>query len=513
MTDVDTTRDSDTERAREAKIAAPTREEKIAEADAVVAAIDPGLNSPGVETRDVVLVAGPWLAGSTSVMAALRERMPQTTFVESTELVAGEAPAAVVFVVSAAAPITESDCALVDLATRYTDLVIGVVSKIDAHRDWRDVRDADAKILGERDARYERMHWVGVAAAPDLGEPQLDELVELLSGQLADPDVARRNRLRAWETRLEAVIFRYEADGSGADRQARVEVLRERRAEVARARRLTRTERSIALRSQLQQARVQLGYFARNRCNSVRTELQEDVAGIGRRRIETFEDYARQRAGEVVAEVDEGVTAHLRGMAAELELTAPESRAPARAGLPAQPPAVPDLPSPQLKSRTVENRLMLVLGAGFGLGVAVAVSRVLAGAAPRLAVAGLVVGAVVGLLLAIWVVGTRGLLHDRAVLDRWVGDITTTLRSSVEELVAKRVLAAETALTTELAAREEAEAAVAAEKTAEMDAELREHAIATARAAAQRDRRIPPLQRALNAVRADLYGNSDATDE
>lgn len=506
MTDVDTPpEDAVSAPTREAKMAAHTRGAKIAEADAVVAAIDPGLNSPGVETRDVVLVAGPWLAGSTSVMAALRERMPQTTFVESTELVAGEAPAAVVFVVSAASPVTESDCALVDLATRYTDLVIGVVSKVDAHRDWRDVRDADAKILGERDARYERMPWVGVAAAPDLGEPQLDELVELLSGQLADPDVARRNRLRAWETRLEAVIGRYEADGSGADRQARVEVLRERRAEVARARRLTRTERSIALRSQLQQARVQLGYFARNRCNSVRTELQEDVAGIGRRRIETFEHYARQRAHEVVAEVDEGVTAHLRGMAAELELTAPEP--------PARPAAIPDLPSPQLKSRAVENRLMLVLGAGFGLGVAVAVSRVLAGAAPGLAVAGLVVGAVVGLLLAIWVVGTRGLLHDRAVLDRWVGEITTTLRSSVEELVAKRVVAAEAALTAELAAREEAEAAVAADKTAEMDAELREHAIATARAAAQRDRRIPPLQRALNAVRADLYGNSDATGE
>ncbi len=495
MTDVDTARD---------QAAAGTRGAKIAEADAVVAAIDPGLNSPGVETRDAVLVAGPWLAGSTSVMAALRERMPQTTFVESTELVAGEAPAAVVFVVSAAAPVTESDCALVDLASRYTDLVIGVVSKIDAYRDWRDVRDADAEILGERDARYERMPWVGVAAAPDLGEPQLDELVELLAGQLADPDIARRNRLRAWETRLEAVILRYEADGSGADRQARVDVLRERRAEVARARRLTRTERSIALRSQLQQARVQLGYFARNRCNSVRTELQEDVAGIGRRRIETFEDYARQRAHEVVGEVDEGVTAHLRGMADELELTEPESPAPAR---------VPDLPSPQLKSRTLETRLMLVLGAGFGLGVAVAVSRVLVGAAPRLAVAGLVVGAVVGLLLAIWVVGTRGLLHDRAVLDRWVGEITTTLRSAVEELVAKRVLAAETALTTELAAREETEAAAVAEKTAAMDAELREHAIATARAAAQRDRRIPPLQRALNAVRADLYGNSDATGE
>lgn len=492
MTDVDT--------ARNEAVA-----DAVAAADALVAAIDPGLNSPGVDTRDAVLVAGPWLAGSTSVMAALRERMPQTTFVESTELVAGEAPAAVVFVVSAAAPIAESDCALVDLASRYTDLVVGVVSKIDAYRDWRDVRDADAEILSGRDERYDRMPWVGVSAAPDLGEPQLDELVELLTRQLADPDIARRNRLRAWETRLEAVIGRYEADGSGADRQARVDVLRERRAEVARARRLTRTERSIGLRSQMQQARVQLGYFARNRCNSVRTELQEDVAGISRRRIATFEEYARQRAGEVVGEVDEGVTAHLRGVAAELELPVPTTSAPQA--------VVPDLPSPPLKSRTPETRLMLVLGAGFGLGVAVAVSRLLAGAAPRLAVAGLVVGAVVGLLLAVWVVGTRGLLHDRAVLDRWVGEITTTLRSAVEELVATRVLAAETVLTTELAAREETETATAAEKTAAMDAELREHAIATARAAAQRDRRIPPLQRALNAVRADLYGNSDATGE
>ncbi|WP_198938810.1 hypothetical protein [Mycobacterium sp. NS-7484] len=496
MTDVDTERDP--EAARAAKAAAE------AEADAVVAAIDPGLNSPGVQTRDVVLVSGPWLAGSTSVLAALRDRMPQTEFVESTELVAGEAPAAVVFVVSASAPLTESDCALVDLATRYTDLVIGVVSKIDAHRDWRDVRDADAAILAERDAHYRNMPWVGVAAAPDLGEPQLDDLVDLLTEQLADPDVTRRNRLRAWETRLEAVIGRYEADASGADRQARVDVLRERRAELTRMRRLTRTERSIALRSQLQQARVQLGYFARNRCNSVRTELQEDVAGIGRRRIATFDEYARRRAEEVVGEVDEGVTTHLHALAGELDLPTPPRAAAASA---------PALPAPPLKSRTAETRLMLVLGAGFGLGVAVAVSRLLAGAAPRLAVAGLVVGAVVGLLLAIWVVATRGLLHDRAVLDRWVTEITTTLRSTVEELVATRVLAAETALTTELAGREEVESAQAAEKTATIDAELREHAIATARAAAQRDRRIPPLRRALDAVRAARYGYNDATGE
>ena len=70
------------------------------------------------------------------------------------------------------------------------------------------------------------------------------------------------------------------------------------------------------------------------------------------------------------------------------------------------------------------------------------------------------------------------------------------------------MLAAEAALTAELAARDEAEGATAADRVAEIDAELREHAIATAGPRALRDRRLPPLQRALDAVRAELYGSS-----
>ena len=144
---------------------------------------------------------------------------------------------------------------------------------------------------------------------------------------------------------------------------------------------------------------------------------------------------------------------------------------------------------------------MMILGAGFGLGVAVVVTRLFAGLAPGLTIAGLVAGGLVGLVLTVWVVGIRGLLHDRAVLDRWIADATTTLRSAVEERVATRVLTAETALTSELAARDEAERATAAERVEVIDAELREHAVATARAAAVRDCRLPPLQRALAAVR------------
>ncbi len=242
------------------------RADPIAAADAVVAAIEPGLSPPRVESRDVVLVVGPWLAGTTSLISALRNRLPEHTFVESDELNPAHAPAAVVFTVSAIAPMTESDCALIDFASKNTDLVVGVVSKIDAHRNWREVLAADRTLLTQRAPHYAHVQWVGAAADPDLGEPRVDELVDLLRQRLADPDVARRNRLRAWESRLLGVIGQYRANGDGSDRRARVSGLHEKRDDILRHRRLSKSERTIALRSQLQQARVQLGHFARNRC-------------------------------------------------------------------------------------------------------------------------------------------------------------------------------------------------------------------------------------------------------
>ena len=98
---------------------------------------------------DVVWPTGPPLAGVTSLVEELRRRMPGRCFVEASEMDAGPAPAAVVFVVSAIAPLTESDCALADLATAKTDAGVAVVSKVDVHRDWRGVLSADRERLGE----------------------------------------------------------------------------------------------------------------------------------------------------------------------------------------------------------------------------------------------------------------------------------------------------------------------------------------------------------------------------
>ncbi|MBV8863331.1 MAG: hypothetical protein JO259_15975, partial [Mycobacterium sp.] len=199
---------------------------------------------------------------------------------------------------------------------------------------------------------------------------------------------------------------------------------------------------------------------------------------------------------EVVAEVDNGTSEHLADVAKGLGLAVG----------PRPPATLPqiDLPAPQLKSRRLETRLMMLLGAGFGLGVALTLSRLVADLAPGLTAAGAVACAAIGLALTVWVVGTRGLLRDRALLDRWSGEATALLRSAVEQLVATRVLAAESSLAAALGEQDEVESARVAEQVGVIDTELREHAVVGARAAAVRGREMPTLQAALEAVRAEL---------
>jgi hypothetical protein len=471
-----------------------------ARVDDLVAAIGPGLESPAIGRLDVVLVTGPWMAGVTGVATALGERLPEYTFVESPELQPGEAPMAVVFVVSAAAELTESDCALLDAACEHTDPVVGVVAKIDVHRAWRDVLNADRDVLAAHDPRYAQVPWIGAAAAPELGDPQLDELVETVAAQLGVSDIERRNRLRAWESRLHTVAQRFDRDADSAGRRARVDALREERGTALRQRRQAKSERTITLRGQIQQARVQLSHVALNRCSALRSELQSDAARLPRRSMAGFEAHARGRAAETVVEVYESTTTQLDDVGRELDVPMELP--------PVEPLPTVDVAPPPLKSRRQETWLMTLLGVGFGVGVALTLSRLVAGVARRLnpavEIAGAAACVVVGLVVTVLVVNLRALLHDRSLLDRWAGELTSSLRSVTEELVATRVLAAESLLSTALLARDEAENAQVSERVSVIDTELREHAIAAAQAAAARDREMPTVAAALDAVRAEL---------
>lgn len=424
----------------------------------------------------VVLVAGPALAGVSSMVRALRPRLPGHVVVEAGEVPEGAAPAAVVFVVSAVAPLTESDARLAEEVTRRTALPVGVVAKIDAHRGWRDVLSADRDLMARRHPRFAEMPWVGAAAAPDLGEPGLDEVVTLLRRALADPALAPRNRLRARESDLESQL--------GGDRVA---ALRRERARLLRDERRTAAEATVALRLQVQLARAELGHFARTRCTSVRAGLQADIATLRRRDVAALEPAITARVAGLTEEIDAEVTRRLADVAVRLGVDPP-------AASPGPPPPMPHVGQPV--RRRLETLLMTVLGAGFGLGVAVVVARALSGTGS--AVLGGAVGALVGAALTAWVVGVRTLLQHRAVLDRWVGDVLAGVRAAVDERVAGRLAAAEAALQRALAGRQEERAAAAAERVAEIDARLRRHV-----------RTMASLQHELDGVRAQLYRSGE----
>ena len=448
------------------------------------------------EVTGAIVVAGPRSAGVTSMIGELRSRIPGRRFVEISDIDAGVAPAAVVFVVSAVAPVTESDCVLAARATARTDTVVAVLSKIDDHRDWRGVLALNRERLAGCVERFRGVAWVAVAAAPRLGEPLIGDLVELLACRLDDPESVRRNALRAAEFRLVTEISRLET--LAADRKAQVDGLRELREELLRQQFLLGAQAGPALHSRIQQVRVTSTISARNRCAKARTEmleLVEQVIGTGRRPSADIEECVLRRCREIVAEVEDQIFTGIREIAADLGLPEPPRPLPEPTARWADPP---------VRSGRLEAQLMAVLGAGFGLGVALLVTRLLAGLAPQATVAGLAAGGAAGLAVTVWVVRSRGLLQYRGTLDRWVGEVISALRAVAEERVASRVMAAEAVLSPAHLAGVAGQRRAVGRRIAAIDAELREHACAMTRAEAVRDSEMPSLQRALQAVRGEL---------
>ncbi len=213
-----------------------------------------------------------------------------------------------------------------------------------------------------------------------------------------------------------------------------------------------------------------------------------------------FEAVTRDQLDGAIAEVSEGADAQLAEVAQAMDVP---MELPPLERLPAV-----DVSPPPLKSRRQETWLMILLGVGFGLGVALTLGRLMSGLASRLNPALAVVAALacvaISVGLTFLVINIRALLHDRALLDRWVGDVTASLQSVAEELVATRVLVAESVLSKALLAQDETENAQVSASVGAIDTELREHALAAARASAARDREMPAVTAALAAVRAEL---------
>lgn len=444
---------------------------------------------PLLARRDSVLVIGPALSGTTSVADVLRSRFPGRRFVE--ELPAGECPTAVVFVVSATGPMVESDCHLLDSVAACTDLVIGVVSKIDVHRRWRDVLETNRDSVSPHLGCRKRMRWVGASAAPDIGAPDVEALTETVRAGLADGGLARRNELRAaesWLVRLER------------ERRVAVTALTSERDTALRARRLARSEQSIAMRTEVNRRRLHLLDFARERCGSVRATLRSTLAATRRRDLVAFTRWAVTTLADLGDEVAREADRHLGGTG--LGVTGPgvigvgTTNPLARSSIGVLP--VDAGPPPPRPSRQ-EVMLAVLLGGGFGVGLALTVWRVLVGLAPGWSTECGFGCTAMGLTLAMWTVHARQSVIDRAVVDRWVGELTDRARATLEGWVGRRMLEADAKWSAEAVERDAREALRFSRQLAALDRAIRGRP------------GIPAIRQSLVAVRtelADLRGSA-----
>ena len=353
-------------------------------------------------TGRVVLVVGPPLAGVGGVVAGLASALPDHVVTEPVGLAAHGPPDVVLVVVSAVAPMTRTDWHLAERAAEDTHLVIGVVTKIDAHRRWRAVLAANRASAAGWCAGRPPMPWVGVAAAPNLGEPDLVALVDLLAAHLAEPDLDARKELHR-------SMVRRRRSGPGPA--------------------------AVELKGELLRARLRLVRFVRERGSSLRAELREEASAVTRGGTGRFEARVREAAALYLRDVDAEI------MRVVAEHAVDERRA---AGSPTHPNLPPELSRPST-DRRLEGRLMAVLGVGFGLGIALAGSRLAAGMGSGPSLLGVAAGFAIGLALVVWVVRTRALLHERALLDRWVTEVTAALRWHGESVVVERLHEAEVA--------------------------------------------------------------------
>lgn len=411
--------------------------------------------APRVVRRDVVVVIGPALSGATSLARELSGRFPECRFVE--RLAPGEGPAAIVFVVSATAPLVASDCRLLDPAAAVTDLVIAVVSKIDAHPGWRDVLEKNREILAAHVGCRRQVWWVGASVVPDLGEPDVEAVAAALRSALTDGCLARRNELRASQSRF----MRLERERVGA-----LNALVAERDAVVRARRLARSGQSIALRTEVQHSRVQLLDFARERCASTRATLRNALSVTPRSDLAAFPSRAvamlADLGGEVVREAD-------RRLGTEREdANSGTSRAPIGEAI------FDTCPTPPPPSRQ-EVRLATLVGVGFAVGLALTVWRLLAGFAPGWSVECGVGCGGMGLASAIWTVRARQVIHRRAALDRWVGDVADRARTALERWVTWRMLEADARWSEAAAERDAHDALLHSRQLAAIDRAVRGH--------------------------------------
>ncbi|TDV50759.1 dynamin family protein [Actinophytocola oryzae] len=425
---------------------------------------------------------------------------------------AAEAATALLFVVDASAPFTAGELNFLATVGESVETVVFALSKVDQYRGWRQVLEADQALLAEHAPRFAgatfhpvsaRMYEMAAkapnpeAAAMLRDRSGVDELRTALTGMIGGRAamLGEANTMRALATALVELQIRLETEkralSTGEDE---AEKLRARKEELTGERRSSTKGWQVRMRTEIQRTRVENNHEIARQMRDVQSWFRQAIDAADKdqlRGMPTQVDAALQmvsgRIGQAVAwRLNQVAEIVLGELFTPDELTVIRAQF-AKAGSPIV------VRQAERRPPTTEDQLLVFMGVTGGFSAGKLAVAPLAGliAGPILLVPTIAIALGAGW----WLSKTRKHSADKTHMKQWLGEAIADARSTVDQLVAEQLIAAEQQLALSL---DEA----LGKRIAGIEEELREVDKALRLDTAERTKRLNAVNKRLTDVTA-----------
>lgn len=379
-------------------------------------------------------------------------------------LEAAASATALLFVVDSSAPFTKGELAFLHDVGERVETVVFALTKTDQFRGWRELLTANKALLSKHAPRFadavfhpvsSRMfEMAGKAQNPDAaamlrersGIAGLQEaLQELVIGRASM--LAEANTLRA----LATVLAEFDVHLAGEQRalstgEEEAEVLRTRREELNAQRRTSTRGWQLTLRGEIQRARVECAHDVSRQVRDVQTWFRQAIDVADREALVSLPQQV-DAALQVVSGRLSGLLATRLAQVADAslaELFSPDELAVIRSQFARGRHQPVLLRPPDKRPPTAEDKLLVFMGVSGGLGAGRLAALPLAGfGVAALNPIVLPVTIVLGLGAGWWMARTRKHSADKQHLKQWLSDAIADARSTLDQVVAEQLIAAE----------------------------------------------------------------------
>nr|WP_158879544.1 dynamin family protein [Amycolatopsis anabasis] len=369
---------------------------------------------------------------------------------------------ALLFVVDASAPFTSTELQFLRNMGDRVETVLFALSKTDQFRGWREILEADRRLLAEHAPRFAdamihpvsaRMFEMAAKAPNEQAAAMLRErsgvaqlqgaLQELLVGRSAM--LGEANTLRALSSALgeqhTKLLGERRALSSG---EAEAESLRERRDVLTAERRSSTRGWQLKLRGEIQRTRVEIGHEGARQMRDAQAHFRQRIDAAKRDQLAELPQQVDLALQSISHQVSVALAERLNQVtnvalaelfsAEELDVIRAQF---ARAG---GPPVV--LRPPDKRPPTAEDKLLVFMGVSGGVGAGKVAALPLAGVAILNPVV-LPATIIIGLGAGWWMARTRRHAADKQHLKQWLVESIADARSTLDQLVAEQLIEAE----------------------------------------------------------------------